>query len=186
MEKCTVCDIISVILSILSLIFTIYISKKISWEQFYSSLMTEYRSIEFGRAMQNVIHFYTETCGSDVNRIQEEYEKKFKEEVLLDKNENSLHYDRRLLAQFFVDLDKCASTPWYYIGKKRVIKDFTSGTKNLVAILYFMGCAIDSSTIIFKELEINERIPKYKNKKGMNKYLLSMHETLTKSKKYMQ
>ncbi|MEE0999450.1 MAG: hypothetical protein UIH41_07305, partial [Treponemataceae bacterium] len=78
MEKCTVCDIISVILSILSLIFTIYISKKISWEQFYSSLMTEYRSIEFGRAMQNVIHFYTETCGSDVNRIQEEYEKKFK------------------------------------------------------------------------------------------------------------
>lgn len=186
MDDSSMTDIISIILSFFSLVVTIYISKKISWEQFYNSLMTEYRSIEFGRAMQNVIHFYTETCGSDVNRIKEEYEKKFIEEVLPSKKENSLHYDRRLLAQFFVDLDKCANTPWYYIGKKRVIRDFTSGTKKLVAILYFMGCAIDSSSIMFKELEINERVPKSKNKKGMNKYLLSMYETLTTSKKYMQ
>ena len=75
MDDSSMTDIISIILSFITLIFTIYIPKKISWEQFYNSLMTEYRSIGFGRAMQNVIHFYTETCGSDVNRIKEEYEK---------------------------------------------------------------------------------------------------------------
>ena len=169
------------------MVATIYISKKISWEQFYNSLMTEYRSIEFGRAMQNVIKFYTETCHSDVTQIQHEYEIKFKEDTQKEEMvENSLHFDRRLLAQFFVDLDKCANTPWYYIGKKRVLKDFTSGTKNLVAILYFMGCAVENSSIIFKEISINERVPKSNNKKGMNKYLLRMHETLKKSSKYMQ
>ena len=176
------------IVPILTLLATIYIPRKIAWEQFYNSLTTEYRSIEFGKAMQNVIQFYTNSCKCNVSRIREEYEKRFKIEIEEAKviSEQSLHYDRRLLAQFFLDLEKCANTRWYYIGRKRVIRDFTTGTKKLVEILYFMDKAVEESPLLFKEITINERIPKSSRLKGMNKHLAHMNEILKESKKYME
>lgn len=39
---------------------------------------------------------------------------------------------RRYLAQFFWDLDICANSP--YIGKRRVLNDFTTGTANQLAV----------------------------------------------------
>ena len=176
------------ILPLLALLAAIYIPKKISWEQFYNSLITEYRSVEFGKAMQNVIKFYTKNCHCNVSRIKSEYEKCFKEEIEDPEkiSRESLHYDRRLLAQFFLDLEKCADTRWYYIGKKRVIRDFTKGTQRLVEILYFMDKAVEESPLLFKEITFNERIPKSSRLKGMNKHLAHMNEILKESKKYME
>lgn len=176
------------ILPIIAVFAAIYIPRKIAWEQFYNDLIKEYRSIEFGRAMQNIIQFYVNTCHSDVSRIKEEYENRFRIEI---ENkpfalENSLHFDRRLLAQFFIDLEKCARTHWYYIGKKRVQRDFTKGTRNLLAILYFMGEALDESPLMFKTVEVNERVPKSSRLKGMNKYINHLYEILKDSKKYIE
>lgn len=176
------------IFPLLTIFFAIYIPRKISWEQFYNSLISEYRSVEFGKAMQNVIQFYTKNCNNSVSRIKVEYEKRFKKEIedLEIIADHSLHYDRRLLSQFFVDLEKCADTRWYYIGKKRVIRDFTTGTKKLVEILYFMDRAMEESPLLYKEIRINERIPKSTRLKGMNKHLAHMNEILKNSKKYME
>lgn len=176
------------IVSILALFATIYIPRKLSWEQFYNSLITEYRSVAFGKAMQNVIQFYTKTCNCDVSRIKEEYEKRFKKEIedCESISEQSLHYDRRLLAQFFLDLEKCANTRWYYIGRKRVVRDFTTGTRKFVEILYFMDKAVEESPLLFKEITINDRVPKSSRLKGMNKHLAHMNEILKESKEYME
>ena len=178
---------ISLFIAIITLLMTIYIPKKLSWEQYYNSLITEYRSMEFGKAMQGVILFYTETCGRDASRIYKEYEKRYKEEVLNKCNkpyEDVLHYQRRLLAQFFLDLEKCANTPFYYIGKTRVQNDFTKSTKKLVKILYFMDLAVDNPEI-FVDISCHERIPKTSQVKGMNKHLCHMYEMLKDSKEYI-
>lgn len=138
--------------------------------------------------MQNVIQFYTKNCHCDVSKIKEEYEKCFKREIeeCVIVSEQSLHYDRRLLAQFFLDLEKCADTRWYYIGRKRVIRDFTTGTQKLVEILYFMDKAVEESPLLFKEITFNDRVPKSSCLKGMNKHLARMNEILKESKKYME
>lgn len=179
---------IPIIISLLTLFITIYIPKKLAWEQFYNTLISEYRSIVFGKAVQNIIRFYINTCDSDISRIQKEYEQIFRKEIEDSEicNENTLHYDRRLLAQFFIDLDKCAKTRWYYIGKKRVLKDFTKGTQNIVKILYFMNNAVENSSLMYKEITFYEKIPKSTSLCGINKYLAHMSEILNQSKKYIE
>lgn len=176
------------ILPIIAIVAAIYIPKKLAWEQFYNDLIKEYRSIEFGRAMQNIIQFYVNTCNSDVSKIKDEYEKCFIKEIENRPFElsQSLHFDRRLLAQFFIDLEKCARSPWFYIGRKRVQKDFTKGTKDTIKILYFMGKALDESPIMFKKLTFNERVPKSTRLKGLNKYLAHLAEILKESKDYIE
>lgn len=176
------------IIPIIAIFAAIYIPKKLAWEQFYNDLIKEYRSIEFGRAVQNIIQFYVNTCNQDVSRIKYEYEQRFKKEI-----ENkpfqlsqSLHFDRRLLAQFFIDLDKCARSPWFYIGKHRVQRDFTKGTKNLLEIIFFMGEALDESDLMYKEISINKRVPKSHRVKGLNKYISHLCEILKNSKKYIE
>lgn len=186
--KLDIIQMASLIISIIMLLLTIYIPKKLAWEQYYNALITEYRSMQFGKSMQNVIQFYTKNCHCDVSRIREEYEKRFKKEIENCEpiSEQSLHYDRRLLAQFFLDLEKCANTRWYYIGRKRVVRDFTTGTQKLVEILFFMDKAVEESPLLFKEITINDRVPKSSRLKGMNKHLAHMNEILKESKKYME
>ena len=138
-----------------------------------------------------VILFYNKTCQSDVSRIQKEYERIYIKEILntVDNNtdkKSCLHYQRRLLAQFFVDLEKCANTQFYYIGRNRVEKDFTVDTRQLVKILYFMGVAIENSKILFKKIDCNERLPESTRVKGQNKYLCHMYELLKQTKPYMR
>lgn len=181
-------NILTLIVAIVTLVMTIYIPKKLAWEQYYNSLIIEYRSMEFGKAMQSVILFYTETCGKNVTRIYDEYEKRYIEEVLHQKDhktsEDVLHFQRRLLAQFFLDLEKCANTPFYFIGKARVQNDFTTGTKNLVKILYFMDLAVNNPNI-YADISCEEKIPKSSRIKGMNKHLCHMYEILKESKDYI-
>ena len=181
-------NILTLIVAIVTLLMTIYIPKKLAWEQYYNSLIIEYRSMEFGKAMQGVILFFTEDCSKDVSRIYDEYEKRYRKEVLnkecCNNSEDVLHYQRRLLAQFFLDLEKCANTPFYFIGRSRVQKDFTTGTKNLIKILYFMDLAVNNPSI-YADISSDEKIPKSSRVKGMNKYLCHMYEILKDSKDYI-
>ena len=49
---------LSLFVAIITLFMTVYIPKKLTWEQYYNSLITEYRSLEFGKAMQGIILFF--------------------------------------------------------------------------------------------------------------------------------
>ena len=182
---------LTLLVAIATLFATIYISRKIAWESYYNELNREYRSLEFGKAMQGIILFFVNDCNKDISKIQREYELKYLQQVSRPNSmnlsaEDTLHYQRRMLAQFFVDLEKCANIPSYYIGKKRVQNDYTSGTKDLVRILFFMGIAIENSTILFQDISCDERVPKRQRIKGQNKHLSHMYEILKESKEYME
>lgn len=193
MDKITllkmVLDIISVVLSIIAIIIAFIIPYRIYWGQFYNNLIAEYRSLEFGKAMQSVIIFFTNKCGKDVSRVQKEYEIIYKKQIIqrgavAKPSENNLHYQRRMLAQFFVDLDKCAKSP--FIRKKRIQKDFTKGTQKLVKILFFMGVAVENSSILFEDIACKTKVPISETVNGQNKYLSHIYEVLEESKEYME
>ena len=105
MILCVFKEFVTYILPFITLFFAIQIPYKLSWEQQYSSLLEEYRSFDYAIALQGVIQFFVKECGNDVDFIKEKYKERFIKEVEnktgnIDK-ENCLHFQRRLLAQFF-------------------------------------------------------------------------------------
>lgn len=101
-------DIISSILALIGIITAIWIPNKIKWEQLYASLVEEERSFDFGIALQGIIEFFVVECKNDVNNIKPLYRKHFEDEITNKKGkidkENCLHFQRRLLGQFFWQL----------------------------------------------------------------------------------
>ncbi len=175
---------IQVALAVAACVLAWFIPKRIMWEQTYSSLMSDYRSYGFGVAVQGIVEFFAVDCKSDVENIRREYERRFGEDIgkIREKSpELCLHYQRRLLAQFFYQLDLCARSP--FIGKRRVRRDFTSREADIARLLYLMGRAVDESGVLFKDVSCDERVPR--NARGLNGYLADMHYLLKASKPYM-
>ncbi len=183
------------------------IPKRIMWEQTYSGLIHDYRSYDFAVAVQGIVEFFSIECQNSVKRIPLEYKKRFLSDIYglqntqintledLQKNAKSLnfnqespdaclHYQHRLLAQFFYQLDLCART--IFIGKRRVTKDFTQGEANLIRILFLIDNAIDESEILKKDISCDFRMPRHERTRGMNKYLSHIYSVLRKSKPYME
>ena len=201
--------IIQIALSVIACVFAWFIPKRIMWEQTYSSLMSDYRSYDFGIAVQGIVEFFAVDCNYDVKNIKKEYERRFVRDVYdLDSDLNStfsletvrkelktrnppkicekspdlcLHYQRRLLAQFYYQLDLCARSP--FIGKRRVCRDFTSREADTARLLYLMGMAVDESGVLFKDISCDERMPR--NARGLNGYLADIYHLLKASKPYM-
>ena len=202
-------DIIQIALSVIACVFAWFIPKRIMWEQTYSSLMSDYRSYDFGIAVQGIVEFFAVDCNYDVKNIKNEYERRFVRDVYgLDSDLNDtfsletvreklkkpdppkicgkspdlcLHYQRRLLAQFYYQLDLCARTP--FIGKRRVCRDFTSREADTARLLYLMGMAVDESGVLFKDISCGERMPR--SARGLNGYLADIYHLLRPSKPYM-
>lgn len=182
-------DIIQIFISLVTLGATIYIPEKIKWEQRYSQLLSDYRGYDFAVAVQGVIQFFTKDCKSDVERIKREYKKRFEEEIeyTTEKTVSSdqiLHYQRRLLNQFYYELELCAATP--LIGKRRVSADFTKNEANIIKIIYFMNKAVEESPELYKDISAFEHVPKSTISKGMNKYILRLYELLKKQGRFMK
>lgn len=178
-------DIIQIALSVVACVLAWFIPKRIMWEQSYSSLLSDYRSYDFGIAVQGIVKFFAVDCKSDVKNIKPEYERRFKEDIekICEKSpELCLHYQRRLLAQFYYQLDLCART--IFIGKRRVRRDFTRREANIVRILYLMGREVDESDVLFKDISCDERVPR--SAKGLNRSLADMYRVLKESKPYME
>ncbi|MDE7228274.1 MAG: hypothetical protein K2N31_08120 [Treponemataceae bacterium] len=203
--------IIQIALSVVACVLAWFIPKRIMWEQTYSSLMSDYRSYDFGIAVQGIVEFFAVDCKSDVKNIKGAYERRFVRDVYdldLDSDlhgtfsletvreklkgrnpaeicEKSpdlcLHYQRRLLAQFYYQLDLCARSP--FIGKRRVCRDFTSREANTARLLYLMGMAVDESGVLFKDISCGERMPR--SARGLNGYLADIYHLLRASKPYM-
>lgn len=177
-------DLIQVALAAVACVLAWLIPKRIMWEQTYSSLMSDYRSYDFGVAVQGIVEFFAVDCKSDVENIRREYERRFGEDIgkIREKSpELCLHYQRRLLAQFFYQLDLCARSP--FVGKRRVRRDFTSREADIARLLYLMGRAVDESGVLFKDVSCDERVPR--EARGLNGYLADMHYLLKASKPYM-
>ena len=180
-------DCFSILLSLFAICLAWLIPKRIMWEQTYSALITDYRSYDFAVAVQGIVEFFVNQCKSNPENIRSEYEGQFKKDIE-NLNQKSpklcLHYQRRLLAQFFYQLDLCAHSP--FIGKHRVCRDFTKGEANLVRILFLMDKVIDESKILKKDLTCDFRVPAARRTKGMNHYLSDIYAIIRQSKPWME
>lgn len=200
--------ILQTVLAAIACVLAWIIPKRIMWEQTYSGLIHDYRSYDFAVAVQGIVEFFSIECQNSVKRIPLEYKKRFLsdiyglqntqintledlwQKVTIPKRENitpseaCLHYQRRLLAQFFYQLDLCARS--IFIGKRRVTKDFTQGEANLIRILFLIDNAIDESEILKKDISCDFRMPRHERTRGMNKYLSHIYSVLRKSKPYME
>ena len=201
--------IVQIVLAIIACVLAWFIPNRIMWNQTYSSLDVDYRSLDFAIAIQGIFEFFAIDCEGDVEKIQEKYEERFVFDTygLYKKNYSSfdelwkkvrnnphkinkklpqlcLHYQRRLLWEFFYQLDLCARTP--FIGKKRVAKDYTSSEAKLIKILYYMGKATEESEILRKNISTDARMPSEWRTKGMAQYACHLYSVLCKTKPFMQ
>ena len=199
--------ILQTILAAIACALAWIIPKRIMWEQTYSSLIHDYRSYDFAVAVQGIVEFFSIECQNSVKRIPLEYKKRFLSDIYglqntqintledLQKNAKSLnfnqespeaclHYQRRLLAQYFYQLDLCARS--IFIGKRRVTKDFTQGEAHLIRILFLIDNAIDESEILKKDISCDFRMPRHEHIRGMNTYLSHIYSVIRKSKPYME
>lgn len=182
--------IIQTIAAILACVLAVYIPKKISWEQMYSQLLSDYCGYDFGAAVMGVVLFFNQDCRCNIESVQAKYKDWFKKqfENQLTRgnpnyqntnaeykipNDQNLHYQRRLLTQFYFLLDQCARSP--FIGKRRVQKDFSSKEANLLKVLYYMNLAAESSDV-FMDISVDDRIPP--NPKSINKYIKHIYGIL--------
>lgn len=188
MDIQTVCSVISAVFAIFAVFFAFVIPEKIKWEQLYNTLLTEYMSYDFAVANQSVIEFFYNECKKDYTKIKEKSEQRYIKEVLNCKNgispENTLHFQKRLLTQFYWLVDYCAHS--IFIGKKRVSQDFTKGCSNIIKIVFWMNQATDESELLYKDISVDERIPRHKSVKGINRNLADLCEILSKSKRYIK
>lgn len=181
--------IIQCILTVFAIILACYIPKRIMWHQIYSDLIKEYRSYDFGIAVQGIVEFFINDCKSNISNIKIEYEYRYIREIGIGRIKTSqpqlcLHYQRRLLSQFFYQLDLCARTPCYYIGKKRVLKDFTKNEANLIRIIYLINKAIDESDIVKKDISCDFPLSAGKGM-GLNKWLSHLYSLLKQNSIHM-
>lgn len=201
-----VMTLIQTICSVLAVILAWYIPKKIKWDQFYSNLISEYRSYDFAIAVQSVVEFFTLDCDSDVTKIPEKYKERFMKEIygiqesfpetlddlkeidkknLLQKDsDKTLHFQRRLLTQFYWELNSCLKSS--FVGRRHVKKDFTKSESKIIKILYYMNEAVDNDEILYKDICFDERLPSIKRAKGINKSLVHLSEELKNTKRYIE
>ena len=187
MELSNILSLIQIIVGVAACGLAIYIPEKIKWEQRYSQLLSDYRSYDVAAAVQGIVQFFVNDCKRDVSNIKREYERRFKAEVEDDNsisNDQNLHYQRRLLNAYFYELNECAKRR-FLIGKKRVGRDFTKKESNIIKILYFMNAAAGESDLIFKDISTDERVPKSRRLRGMDKAIVSVYELLEDSKRYI-
>jgi len=145
-----------------TLFATFYIPKKIMNNQIYADLISEYRSAAIGQAVLSVTYFYTHDCNSDITKIEEKYTERYKKEVdsLLDnqkkeenrcenKIENSLHFQRRLLSQYYYQLASLRYQGCWLtrLAKRKVRKDFTAREAKLLSLLSYMNKVAEKTFI---------------------------------------
>ena len=178
---------ISVVIAFITLIVTISIPIQIMKFQRYTGLMSTYMSFDFAHAFQSVITFFYKDCECDVEKIPEEYKKRFNsdfDEVNNEKDKsNILHYQRRLLNDYFLELEMCRESSW--VLRRKIRKDWTISEAYVCRILIFMNKAVGDNPDIMMDISCvkNQHIPKVK---GISEYLNRLYDELKNEKKWMQ
>lgn len=99
-------------------------------------------------------------------------------------NSKILHYQRRLLVQFFYEIDLCANS--FFIGKRRIGKDYTSKEADILKILFNIDEAVKDDPVLMKDISSFESIPSPEHVKGINKGISGLYHLLKKSKREME
>ena len=192
-SKLSPSDIIQIFLAAFACFLAWYIPNKISWEQRYSQLLSDYRGYDFGAAVMGITMFFKRSCDNDINKIEEKYKEifqsQFKNQLNPNKNDycpevpndQNLHFQRRLLTQFYWDLDQCATS--HYISKNRIQKDFTSKEANLLKVLYYMNEASQADGI-YMDITTDDRLTP--NPQSINKYIKHIYNILKDAKPYVR
>ena len=151
--ECMFGNIVSALSLLIAVFATFYIPKKMMNNQIYADLMSEYRKPEIGEAIIAVIDFYTKDCKSDVEMIEKEYVERYKTDKQSGKYENSLHFQRRLLSQYYYQLAALRYQDGWFtrLSKKKVREDFTAREAKLLSLLSYMNKAAET---IFTEYDI--------------------------------
>lgn len=180
-------DLISIIISIITLIATILIPIRIMNSQSYSGMYAQYMSFDFGHAYYSVIKFFYETCKCDVEKISEEYYKRYildferykRKEINL---EDILHYQRRILNDYFLEVEYCRESESRI--RKRIKNDWTVCESYVLKILMYMNKASDENPNIFMDISSIKYAPIPKTK-GLSKYLAKLHDDLKKEDRWL-
>lgn len=164
MDKGDLIMIVSV-LTLACAVWAVYVAREIAFMQQWNSLVTEYRSKEFGESVQAIVDFWIDDCNRKVECVESAYIRRVEEEkrkveddkknckekynVIEDNKENSkedgikldiketLRFHRRTLLQFYWHLQICLD--YKFIRRNNLIRRyFDENEINLMAIVYEM------------------------------------------------
>lgn len=185
-EISTIDNFISTILSFFSLIATITIyfktneiQKNQNRSQTLASLITEYRSVEFGETIQRITTFWIYDCSRDKEKIESMYKSKYdaqhneRGEIVVDNSQKTLHSDRRYLTQYYWSLWLCMKDD----ESESLLKEgyFNKNEMNFFVILHHMNIACTDSEI-YKNLYEETIMPSPVN----DDYLKNLYEKFNK------
>lgn len=183
-------DIIIIVISFVTLIVTFCIPIQIMKFQRYTGLMSTYMSLEFAHAYQSVINFFYDECGCNVEKIPEKYKERFYEDFkkLSNKKEKSdltdvLHYQRRFLNDYFLELEMCRESSIFL--RHRIHREWTKNEAWVTKILIYMNKVVYDDPEMFKDISCikRDRMPKTK---GLSKYLENFYDALKSQKRDIQ
>lgn len=138
--------IISIFFGLATLFVTIYIPRKIMINQLFANLIADYRKSEMGEAILAIFHFYVTMCDQDIYVINEKYREMYNYQIgkyILNNNyqdfSHTLHFQRRLVAQFYYSMAMVYFAKFPGLSKKYKNIWFTMSEQKLIGIILHMA-----------------------------------------------
>lgn len=185
----TIFSVIGVIVAVIGVVIAVCIPVWIMHNQRYENLLQAYMANDFAEAVKGVTDFFKNDCNSDVNQIADAYKKRFEDDFKKsDKNlgvktaSQILHYQRRLLNNFFWGLNSCAKDPFL---KHKVKNEFSRNEAYICKILIYMNTVSDSDGEVFKDISEIKYEPMPKTK-GMSSALNNIYEILKDQSRWIK
>ena len=141
-----VVSVLTLIAAIITCIFAYIIPKKMIANQLFADLVAEYRQPKMGGAILALFHFYDQ-CVKKGTDIDSEYKKKYDNQINNQSDDfvkvnfaNTLHFQRRLVAQFYADMgDLYKNYPNYWLLRKKIYSWFTPNDLKLLKIVLLLA-----------------------------------------------
>lgn len=192
-----ICEHKEILLSILTFfvaLLTLCVTREIAFNQQWNTLVSEYRSTEFGVAVKSICDFYIDDCESDLKQIESKYKARYDVDMTLVKEgkikmKDTIHFKRRLVSQYYWHLEN--SLGFCKCSKRNTLKKyFDENEMDIMAIVYEMNKAVDELGIYRKIVIDGDKSIETDNEPSlMNKYIQKLYERfkiIMKSKKKMK
>lgn len=136
-------------------ICTFCTTKRIAFVQQWDSLVSEYRSHEFGSAIKAICDFYIDDCERDFKKIVKRFELRYEHEMTCVASKemalsDTLHFKRRLVSQYYWQLYVCINDNKRF-AKKHIPKYFNKNEVSVMSIVHEM-CRAGDNPKIFRSL----------------------------------
>lgn len=179
---------IQTVFTVASFIAAVLIPVRIMWNQMFIDLGNTYMGHEFALAVKGISDFFHDDCKGSLDNIPAEYKKRFvadfknyKPGSADDDKKNSfqpemtLHFQRRLIANFYFQLDLCSR----WIGRDTFRKSYFRSERNMIKIIACMNKAVKDDESLYKDISTDERFPSdTKSITEMNRHLYHLYKVL--------